>query len=103
MKLLYRPDGKSKGIAFVKFGKKSAFNQALELNGSEQFGRPINVDQAQGAKNNNDRGNFNKGGNFNQGGNKGGFNQNKFQGSQGNAEITTNTLFIGGLSYSSTV
>lgn len=100
VKLLYRPDGKSKGIAFVKFGKKSAFNKALELNGSEQFGRPINVEQAQGAKNNANGGGFNKGGNDRGSFNKGG--QNRFQ-DQGNAEITTNTLFIGGLSYNSTV
>ena len=97
VKLLYRPDGKSKGIAFVKFGKKSAFNKALELNETEQFGRPINVEQAQGAKNNAN------GGGFNKRENNGGFGgQNKFQ-NQGNAEITTNTLFIGGLSYNSTV
>ena len=100
IKLLYRPDGKSKGIAFVKFGKKSAFNKALELNETEQFGRNINVEQAQGAKSNNNAGGFNKGGNFNNGG---GFKkQNNYQ-DQGNAEITTNTLFIGGLSYNSTV
>lgn len=28
-----RPDGKSKGMAFVKFSKKSALNKALEMNG----------------------------------------------------------------------
>ena len=97
IKLLYRDDGKSKGIAFVKFGKKSAFNKALELNGTEQFGRPIAVEQAQGAKKN-DRGNA--------GGNAGGFQkrpQNNSYPSQGDANITTNTLFIGGLSYNSTV
>ena len=27
--LLMRPDGKSKGMAFVKFSKKSAMNKAL--------------------------------------------------------------------------
>lgn len=34
VRLLTRDDGKSKGIAFVKFSKKSSFNSALELNGS---------------------------------------------------------------------
>ena len=105
VKLLLRPDGKSKGIAFVKYGKKSAFNKALELNGTEQFGRPINVEEAQGKKDGGQRGNFNQGGNqrgnFNQGGN---FNKGpKNFPPQGNAEIKTNTLFIGGLSYNSTV
>jgi RNA recognition motif-containing protein len=70
----------------------------LELNETEQFGRNIFVEQAQGAKSNNDRGAFQKGGN--QRGSFGG--QNKFQ-DQGNADIKTNTLFIGGLSYNSTV
>ena len=95
-----RDDGKSKGIAFVKFGLKSAFNKACELNGTEQFGRPISVEQSQGKKNNNDGGfrNNNRGDSR-----QGGFNQNKFQGSQGQANITTSTLFLGGLSYNSTV
>lgn len=29
VKLLTRDDGKSKGIAFIKFGNKSSFNKAL--------------------------------------------------------------------------
>ena len=41
VKLLTRPDGKSKGMAFVKFGKKSAFNSALELNGTQHMDREI--------------------------------------------------------------
>lgn len=105
VKLLTRDDGKSKGIAFVKFSKKASFNKALELNGTEQFGRNIVVEESQGKQ-----GGFQKGGNFNsnQGGNfnnnRGGFknNNNKFQGSEGNANIQTPTLFIGGLSYNST-
>ena len=103
-KLLLRPDGKSKGLAFVKFNKKSSFNKALELNETEQFGRNINVEQSQGKPQggrdggfkkdfNNNRGDFNKGNNNN---------RNKFQ-DQGNADITTPTLFIGGLSYNSSV
>ena len=34
VRLLTRDDGKSKGIAFIKFNKKSSFEKALELNGS---------------------------------------------------------------------
>ena len=85
-KLLLRPDGKSKGLAFIKFNKKSSFNKALELNETEQFGRNINVEQSQGKppggrdggfkKDSNNRGDFNKGNNNN--------NRNKFQ-NQGNA------------------
>jgi RNA recognition motif-containing protein len=29
-----RPDGKSKGMAFVRFSKKSALQKALDLNGT---------------------------------------------------------------------
>jgi hypothetical protein len=39
-----RPDGKPKGIAFVKFGKKSALNKALEMTGTEHLGRSIKVE-----------------------------------------------------------
>ena len=100
-----RPDGKSKGLAFVKFGKKSAFNKALELDNSEQFGRNINVEESQGKPQRNDGG-FKREGNFNN--NKGGFNNNNNNNrnnnrNQGPADITTPTLFIGGLSYNSTV
>ena len=51
-----RPDGKSKGLAFVKFGKKSSFNKALQLDNTEQFGRNINVEQSQGKPQRNDGG-----------------------------------------------
>ena len=98
VKVLMRPDGKPKGIAFVKFSHKSSFSKALELNGTEQFGRNIAVEEAQGKKDDGfqrgqrgDRPNNNRQGN----------NRN-FQ-EQGNANIETSTLFIGGLSYSSTV
>lgn len=37
--LLMRPDGKTKGMAFVKFSKKSALNKALELHHTEHLGR----------------------------------------------------------------
>jgi RNA recognition motif-containing protein len=46
--LLSRPDGKSKGMAFVKFSRKSAINKALELNGFEHMDRAIKVEQARG-------------------------------------------------------
>ena len=90
-----RPDGKPKGLAFVKFGKKSAFNNALALNETEQFGRDINVEESQG-KPQGQKGGFNNsnGGGFQKGGNNN-YNQE--------VNITTPTLFIGGLSYNSTV
>ncbi len=44
VKLLTRDDGKSKGLAFVRFNKKSAFNKALELSGAEHLGRSITVE-----------------------------------------------------------
>lgn len=98
-KLLLRPDGKSKGLAFVRFGKKSAFNKALELNETEQFGRNINVEEAQGKK---DNGFQNRGNDRNGGSNGQSFGGNKFP-APGDVEIKTPTLFIGGLSYNSTV
>ncbi len=89
MKLLTRDDGKSKGLAFIRFSKKASFDKALELNGTDHFGRNITVEEAQGKSN--DGSNFNN--------NQGGF--NKFQ-PQTNADIQTSTLFIGGLSFNST-
>lgn len=44
VKLLTREDGKSKGLAFVKFSKKSSFKKALELNGSEHIGRSLTIE-----------------------------------------------------------
>lgn len=89
-----RDDGKSKGTAFVKFSKKSSFNKAIELNGSEHLGRSLTIEESQ-------KKNFNNGGS-NQ---RGGFNSRPAFGGdapQGNAVIETPTLFIGGLSYNST-
>ena len=37
--LLSRPDGKSKGMAFVKFSRKSAIAKAQELHMTEHMGR----------------------------------------------------------------
>ena len=85
----------SKGTAFVKFSKKSSFNKAVELNGSEHLGRSLTIEESQ-------KKNFNNGGSFGQ---KGGFGNSRpsFGGApQGNANIETPTLFIGGLSYNST-
>jgi len=48
LNLLSRPDGKSKGIAFVKFGKRSELNAALELNGTEHMGRCLKIEEARG-------------------------------------------------------
>jgi len=58
------------------------------------MGRSIKVEEAQGKKNND----FNRGGNNQRGGNSG---ASKYP--QGPANIESNTLFIGGLSYNSTV
>lgn len=46
VKLLTKPDGGSKGTAFVKFSKKSSFNKALGLNETEHMGRTIKVSEA---------------------------------------------------------
>ena len=86
-----RDDGKSKGTAFVKFSKKSSFNKAIELNGSEHMGRNLTIEESQGKKNNNEGGQ--------RGGNK--FGNNQYAPS-GPVVIETPTLFIGGLSYNST-
>lgn len=88
VKMMNRPDGKPKGFAFVKFSTKSALNKALELNGSEHMGRNIRVEEARGTGQKQEQ----------RGGNKGFDNQ-----PAGNANIETPTLFIGGLSYNSTV
>jgi RNA recognition motif-containing protein len=71
VKLLTRDDGKSKGIAFVKFSKKSSFNKALGLDGAEHLTRTIKVEEAQGKKNNDN----NRGGNNQRGGSFGGANK----------------------------
>ena len=42
--LLKRPDGKPKGLGFIKFSSKNSFNKALEVNGAEHMGRTINVE-----------------------------------------------------------
>lgn len=72
VKLLTRDDGKSKGIAFVRFSKKSSFTKALALDGAEHLTRTIKVEEAQGKKNND---NNNRGGNNQRAGN---FGANKF-------------------------
>jgi nucleolin len=97
---LTRDDGKSKGTAFVKFSKKSSFNKAIELNGSEHLGRNLTIEESQGKKPFNNGGSF--GGQGGQGGQRGAFGGNKSNYPQGNANIETPTLFIGGLSYNST-
>lgn len=47
VKLLTKPDGKSKGTAFVKFSSKNSFKQALELDGMEHMGRTLKIEEAQ--------------------------------------------------------
>lgn len=94
MKLLTRDDGKSKGTAFVKFTKKSSFNKALELSGSEHMGRSLTIEESQGKKPfNNDGGQ--------RGGNSKPYGSNQYPQSS-NVVIETPTLFIGGISYNST-
>lgn len=95
VKLLTRPDGKPKGLGFVKFGKKSSFNKAIELNGCTHMDRTLNIEEAYG-KNNNQGGN-----NFNN--NRQNNNNRAPRQDNGPANIETPTLFIGGLSYTSTV
>lgn len=90
-----RPDGKPKGIAFVKFGKRSALNAALELTGTEHLGRSLKIEEARGratAKGDSMPG---RGRNF------GGQDQRQQRPIENTAEISTPTLFIGGLSYNS--
>lgn len=50
VKLLTKPDGSSKGTAFVKFSKKSSFNSAVALAGSEHMGRTLKIEQSQAKK-----------------------------------------------------
>lgn len=90
VKLLTRPDGKPKGLGFVKFSKKSSFNKAIEMNGCDHMGRSLNIEEAYGANNN-------QGGNNRQNNNSRAPRQDN-----GPANIETPTLFIGGLSYNST-
>ena len=89
-----RPDGKPKGIAFVKFNKKSALNAALELTGTEHLGRAIKVEEARGKAT--PRGETMPGRGRSFGG------QGQQRPIETNAEIATPTLFIGGLSWNST-
>lgn len=90
-----RPDGKPKGIAFVKFGKRSHLNAALELSGTEHYGRQIKVEEARGKATPKGEQMHGRGKNF------GGENRNP-RPIETNAEISTPTLFIGGLSFNST-
>jgi nucleolin len=91
-----RPDGKSKGIAFVKFGKRSELNAALELSGTEHLGRSLKIEEA--------RGKPTASGDSMPGRGRGGFGgqQREQRPIETNAEIATPTLFIGGLSFNST-
>lgn len=52
VRLLRKEDGKSKGIAFVKFVFESSRQKALELDQSNQFGRQIGVQESKGKQNN---------------------------------------------------
>lgn len=93
--LLTRPDGKPKGLGFVKFGKKSSFNKAIELNGCEHLGRTLNIEESYGKNNNQGNNSFGNRQNNN--------NTRAPRQDNGPANIETPTLFIGGLSYNSTV
>ena len=48
VRLLRKEDGKSRGIGFVTFALNSARTASLEINGTEQFGREISVEEAKG-------------------------------------------------------
>lgn len=43
VKLLTKPDGQSKGSAFIKFSSKNSFNKALEYNGIDHMGRTLKI------------------------------------------------------------
>jgi len=117
-------DGQSKGLAFVKFSKKSSFNKAIALNGSEHMGRNLKIEEALGKRNNEgEQGNFgqkrefnnsrdnnnrdnNRGFENNRDNNRGKFDNNKGDNrfpAPGSITIETPTLFIGGLSFNSSV
>ena len=63
------------------------------MNGCEHMGRTLNIEEAYGKA-------FNQGGN--QGGNQGNNRRDNNRAPEGEANIETPTLFIGGLSYQST-
>ena len=46
MNLLKGNDGRSKGIAFVRFADEKSLNSALEYNGSEMMGRNIVIEKS---------------------------------------------------------
>lgn len=93
-----RPDGKSKGIAFVKFSKRSALNKALELSGTEHLGRALKIEEARGRATASGDSMPGRGNNAR----NGGFEQRNPRPIETNADIQTPTLFIGGLSFNST-
>lgn len=90
-----RPDGKPKGLAFVKFNRRSALNNALQLSGTEHMGRTLKIEEARGKPT--PSGQTMPGRGRNQNGQ-----QAQQRPIETNAEITTPTLFIGGLSFNST-
>lgn len=94
VKLLVRPDGKSKGSAFIKFSSKNSFNKALELNGMEHMGRTLKIEQAQNQSRDRQQNQDRRSNNFD---------RNNRSEAPGTAVIETPTLFIGQLSYGSTV
>jgi nucleolin len=88
VKILTRPDGKSKGLAFVEFSKHHEAQKAIVENQQELDGRQLTVDFSSGrpgGPNTGEGGNFGqRGGSF--GGNAGG----------------SNTLFVGNISFQTT-
>ena len=93
VRLLRKEDGKSKGIAFVKFSTESAREEAIKLNESEQAGRPIKVEKSNGKAENPNKG-FNNNGNA---ANKGSFTNDK----PIPDVIESSTIFVGNMSYAS--
>lgn len=90
VRLLRKEDGKSKGIAFVKFSTESARKKALGLHESEQFGRVIKVEVSNG-KADNPRANT---------GNTPG---NSFTNDKPIPDVIEScTIFVGNMSYAST-
>lgn len=96
VRLLRKEDGKSKGIAFVKFALDSSRQKSLELDQSNQFGRAIGVQESRGKQA------------FEGAGNK---NDARGGAKQGNLpdfnkpipdNIESTTIFVGNLSYNTT-
>lgn len=87
VKLLSMPNGRSKGIAFVKVGNRTDLEKVLALHKMEHMGRWLNVEESFGApaRDNNGQKSFTQQG----------YNQD-------NANKKSNTIFVGNVSFNCT-